>query len=223
MPDGLGEHHTISCEPTIAVLKLPPGLQGSVLQRSAPSAGKLSLETVRLLLQPFTQGDVGRLVFEYTDTGKPYIRHFPLFFNVSHSFERMVVAIDEYPVGIDIERVVDRDIGLICRRFFSPFESSYVCHEREGHLFRFYEVWTAKESYLKAVGSGLNGIKRCSVVSADGVFTVSEDPNWKIHRSLCFDDYVMSVCVVNESQLSLRDLMEYAFVLNRENGEASLD
>lgn len=85
----------------------------------------------------------------------------PLRFNLSHShgLAACLVALD-YEVGIDVE-YLDRHSGCadIARRFFSPSENALLraaSGEPERERQRFFELWTAKEAYIKAIGIGLS-------------------------------------------------------------------
>ncbi|WP_110930773.1 4'-phosphopantetheinyl transferase family protein [Paenibacillus bouchesdurhonensis] len=89
--------------------------------------------------------------------GKPSLREdCGLHFNNSHSGKWVVCAVDESPVGIDVEEVKEMDFG-IAERFFSKQEC-FDLHRRqdEAKLNYFFDLWTLKESYIKAAGMGLS-------------------------------------------------------------------
>jgi len=100
--------------------------------------------------------------FEFDEGGgtQPRLRFNPwgLHFSVSHSADWIAVAIASTPVGIDIERVAPdcrwQDIAETC------FHLSERRHLRglSGPAAReaFFEIWTRKEAYLKAIGSALD-------------------------------------------------------------------
>ena len=96
------------------------------------------------------------ILFSVDENQKPYLRNDKNFhFNCAHSGQWVVCAVDDAPVGIDIERVKSVDFD-IAKRFFSDEEYNTLMNvhksERTAHFFRF---WTLKESYLKAIGKGL--------------------------------------------------------------------
>ncbi|MGN7043659.1 4'-phosphopantetheinyl transferase family protein, partial [Bacillus safensis] len=63
-----------------------------------------------------------RIVFETEGNGKPVVRQLPSFhFNLSHSGDWVVCAVDDAPVGIDIEEIKPIDLA-IAKRFFSADE-----------------------------------------------------------------------------------------------------
>jgi 4'-phosphopantetheinyl transferase len=94
--------------------------------------------------------------------GKPALAHGagapPLAFNLSHTNGLVACAVTrDGEVGVDVEcveRVTDsRDIA---ERYFSTAELAQLdaCRGDE-RAARFIELWTLKEAYLKAIGSGL--------------------------------------------------------------------
>ncbi|WP_340392666.1 4'-phosphopantetheinyl transferase superfamily protein [Paenibacillus sp. FSL E2-0190] len=94
---------------------------------------------------------------EYNHYGKPLIKgNMNLYFNNSHSGEWVVSAISDTPVGTDVERISEINIG-IAERFFSPCEfNDLMQKEGEDRLKYFFDLWTLKESYIKAIGIGLS-------------------------------------------------------------------
>lgn len=75
---------------------------------------------------PFDQ-----IVFETEGNGKPVVRHIPSFhFNLSHSGDWVVCAIDDAPVGIDIEEIKPIDLA-IAKRFFQQMSMRIYLHNRQ--------------------------------------------------------------------------------------------
>ena len=109
------------------------------------------------------------LEFTFGEYGKPLLKGGEYFFNVSHCEDIVVAAVDDSPVGIDVERI----------REISPYiAKKYFCHNEQVYLFghvprdadfervlspearmRFFELWTAKEAYLKCRGTGMTHVK----------------------------------------------------------------
>ncbi|HEX6083997.1 MAG TPA: 4'-phosphopantetheinyl transferase superfamily protein [Thermoanaerobaculia bacterium] len=109
---------------------------------------------LRQLLGGYLGRDPRALRFTSGAQGKPALTGKELQFNVSHSGERVAIAIGPAgPVGIDIEHERDlHDAVMLAHRFFSPNEAAAV--ERDPSLF--LPIWTAKESVIKAIGGGLS-------------------------------------------------------------------
>ncbi|MEL3970723.1 4'-phosphopantetheinyl transferase superfamily protein [Rossellomorea oryzaecorticis] len=89
--------------------------------------------------------------------GKPQLKEgCGLHFNLSHSANYIIAAFSEYRIGVDIERI--RNINLkIARNMFTQEEYDYITKTSSDKmkLMHFYQIWTLKESYMKAVGKGL--------------------------------------------------------------------
>ncbi len=97
------------------------------------------------------------LCFHSNRYGKPMlIEPNNYYFNISHSGDWVVCAVDDQPIGIDIEVIKEIDFDL-ARRFFSKLEYVDLMNQPEkNRLSYFYTLWTLKESYIKAIGKGLS-------------------------------------------------------------------
>ena len=105
------------------------------------------------------------IYFNLSEHGKPYVRDLNIEFNISHSGNMVVCAVNKTPVGIDIEEIRPIDLSItkrICteaelRYIFGylPNEEDFKLTESTETLTRFFEIWTAKEAYSKFVGKGL--------------------------------------------------------------------
>ncbi|MDG2035810.1 MAG: 4'-phosphopantetheinyl transferase superfamily protein [Pseudomonadales bacterium] len=79
------------------------------------------------------------------------------FFNLSHSADWVVLAVANFPVGIDIEFTQRKNNVLaIARNYFFGREVEQLFslpfdQQRE----RFFDYWTLKEAYMKARGEGI--------------------------------------------------------------------
>ena len=110
----------------------------------------------RLGVQP----DAVELV--YGPRGKPVLsRRFAdaaLYFNVSHSWDVAVYGFSRgREIGVDVEAVRElRDADDIAARFFSRRENeAYLDLEPRDKLLGFFNCWTRKEAFIKALGDGL--------------------------------------------------------------------
>ncbi len=96
-----------------------------------------------------------------TPHGKPMLATFPdrddLQFNLSHSRELAVCAIARHQIGVDLEYVRPvPDAEEIAERYFSERENAVfralsAAEKREA----FFNCWTRKEAFIKALGDGL--------------------------------------------------------------------
>ncbi|GIP42631.1 hypothetical protein J45TS6_10900 [Paenibacillus sp. J45TS6] len=98
------------------------------------------------------------LVKKYNAYGKPELAEYrSCHYNISHSGDWVVAAFDYNPVGIDIESAANPIEISIAERFFSPTEVSLLQEQNEEQQQSlFYDLWTLKESYIKAEGAGLS-------------------------------------------------------------------
>jgi len=99
------------------------------------------------------------LVLQTNEFDKPYIANNPIYFNLSHSSATAVLVLCEnMPVGIDLE-FVDRKVEVVQlgKTVFTSNEMNRLekaDKEQAKHLF--FQFWTAKEAYLKMLGTGLS-------------------------------------------------------------------
>jgi phosphopantetheine--protein transferase-like protein len=98
------------------------------------------------------------LKFAYGERGKPYIKENPLYLNVSHCGNVVLAAFAPEEIGADIELVRSFNEGVV-RRFFTDEERRYITlsADRSEEECRFFEIWTAKEAFLKFCGTGISG------------------------------------------------------------------
>jgi 4'-phosphopantetheinyl transferase len=98
-----------------------------------------------------------QIYFTVNEYGKPLLPWIPNFhFNLSHSGDWVVCAVSEYPIGVDIELIKPIDLA-IANRFFTKKEIDFIMSEEEvNRIPTFYDLWSLKESYIKALGKGLS-------------------------------------------------------------------
>ena len=81
-------------------------------------------------------------------------------FNVAHAGDRVLVALSRgRPVGIDLEPIRPAaDLLPVARRWFAPAEAAALegCSGPDLDR-RFFRLWTRKEAWLKARGTGIAG------------------------------------------------------------------
>ncbi|MCX7922798.1 MAG: 4'-phosphopantetheinyl transferase superfamily protein [Clostridia bacterium] len=118
-------------------------LMGDILARTAICRG-LNIRNSEILLAS-------------NDYGKPFLKSIDNFyFNVSHAGEWVVCAAGDARLGIDVEEIKPIDFD-IAERFFSREECSDLFMRSEAErLGYFFDLWTLKESYIKAEGRGLS-------------------------------------------------------------------
>jgi 4'-phosphopantetheinyl transferase len=131
------------------------------LHRHRFIAGRAWLRTV---LGNYLGIKPGKIVFRYTPTGKPALARTAtspspgLCFNLAHAENLALLALTiEAEIGVDVECVRPApDAAELVSRFFSPREAA-LFHELppEQRSGAFFNLWTRKESLLKATGEGI--------------------------------------------------------------------
>lgn len=119
----------------------------------------LSLGAELLLRKALRNAGVslGELSFSTGEYGKPCLTgREEIAFNLSHSGQWVLCALSGTDTGCDIEKIQKPDLK-IAERFFTPAEALAIRSQTAEALQSrmFYRFWTAKESFLKATGFGL--------------------------------------------------------------------
>jgi hypothetical protein len=106
------------------------------------------------------------------EAGKPELKtHFPsLHFNLSHCDELAVIAASyQCPVGIDIESTHRSHALHECESTFChPTEMADLPLNHDERAAALLELWTAKEAFLKAIGTGLSNPPEDLVIRRTG-------------------------------------------------------
>ncbi len=69
--------------------------------------------------------------FAQNQYNKPYLKsHTQFNFNISHSGRYVLCAVDNKPIGIDVEEVKPIDYKNIVKRFFYVSESNYIFNQK---------------------------------------------------------------------------------------------
>lgn len=119
-------------------------------------SGRLKL---RQILSLYTGSPVDKLEFSRGPEGKPFLKNHPqIRFSQSQSGDIQMVAVASgLEVGIDLEKVRHDDFGVVARRFFSSDENDLLqTLTGKEKLETFFRIWTRKEAYVKALGTGLS-------------------------------------------------------------------
>ena len=142
-------------------------------------------------------GMKNRLEWGRTLYGKPYIHNLPSFqFSLSHAGEWVVCAVDTQPVGIDIECVRAVDFQTMQYLFSSQEQKWWKEIPEDKQLEAFYQVWTGKESYIKAIGTGVSkNLSSFTVFLSEGrVYDEQWKGIWFIKQIPFHQEYILSVC-----------------------------
>jgi 4'-phosphopantetheinyl transferase len=152
-----------------------------------------------------------KIEFEYGDCGKPRLAasmgNNALQFNVSHSQEYALYGFtNHHLIGVDVEYLREMgNITEVARRFFTHREFQLITNltNKEQHK-AFFQLWTIKEAYLKAIGTGLSG----SLTDIEMIFDPAKRPkllaieeniatvgNWSMYHFAPAANYVAAIIV----------------------------
>jgi len=160
--------------------------------------------------------------FIYGLKGKPALDHAPcpLCFNVSNSGDLAAYAFTlDCEIGVDVEyRKRLAEIEGIARRFFAPDEVTELMGlPEEERPEGFFNCWTRKEAYIKAVGDGLSlpldsfevTLKPgapARMIALDGSAAAAE--RWTLHAFIPAPDYAGAIAYQDaERPLKVRSLV----------------
>jgi 4'-phosphopantetheinyl transferase len=174
--------------------------------RSRYIAGRGAL---RMLLGRYLPAEPASFALSYQAHGKPELgppwKGRGLEFNVSHSHELAVFAFTRgREIGVDVEWIRPMpDAAALLERFFSWEEvRQWRQMPTERQLLAFFQGWTRKEAWLKAVGSGLSFPLNQFCVTLDGparVLSIRGDRNeaaqWWLESCEPCDGYVAAVAM----------------------------
>jgi len=111
----------------------------------------------RLMLKELSVSGNPPSDFLYNEHGKPYWPNGP-YFSISHCKEAIAVAVDDEPIGIDIESIRTADEDLI-QRVMNAEEQQLIRASREPAR-TFTRLWTQKEAVVKALGTGIESFEQ---------------------------------------------------------------
>lgn len=118
---------------------------------------------LRRCLGTFLDVPAKRVRFRYTEYGKPSLSaefsSAHLKFNISHSGSRVLLAFSiDRELGVDIEKIQpDFTTDEIAQRYFSVLEVEMLrALPKTVQAEAFFNCWTRKEAYIKAIGEGLS-------------------------------------------------------------------
>jgi 4'-phosphopantetheinyl transferase len=100
-------------------------------------------------------------------------------------------------IGVDIQECIKLDYKELASSFFTQQEYEYITCQSNIKR-NFFRIWTLKESYLKAIGSGvyapLNSICFSSINNKIKPYFEKNNKTYYFHSEFINDDYCMSVC-----------------------------
>ena len=142
--------------------------------------------------------------YHRNEHGKPYLTDKPeIYVNWSHSGDYVICAVADREVGIDLQKMDREPKENLIRKALTKEEQEFYGSVPESERKRlFYQYWSVKESFLKALGTGFyTSLKTFQVNFLEGKPQICHHINRKKYlcRLLSFRDieYAAAVCVEN--------------------------
>lgn len=126
---------------------------------------------LRKILGRYLNADPNEIEIVRDNMGKPHlggVHAAKLQFNLTHTETKLLIAVAEEPVGVDMESLQRNiDYELILRRYFTESERhdfiESVQAQNTDKREVFIKGWTRKEAVLKAVGTGLSAMREYEI------------------------------------------------------------
>lgn len=177
---------------------------------------------LRQILAGYYNTEPSKLAFSYTAYNKPYLDLAELQFNLSHSKNMMVLGITKHcTIGIDIEIIkANHALMDIAKQYFCDLEYQKLkLVPTLDQQACFYELWTRKEAFIKAIGTGLSYPLDHFAVSCHDDLPARilhingnrENSQWNMHSlDLVYqDDQYKLACVVNNPKAKFIEIPRF--------------
>ena len=130
--------------------------------------------------------------FEINKFGKPYIKDSSIFFNISHSYDYIIVVTSHKEIGVDIEKI-RKTKENVWHQFATNKERDYIFSKEEEIEKRIFQIYCLKEAYFKMKGNNLSKAKNVEfILTAEKV--ICSDKNVHAYFIKDLKDYVVAVC-----------------------------
>jgi 4'-phosphopantetheinyl transferase len=137
--------------------------------------------------------------------GKPYLEgQSGMHFNLSHAGDWIVCAVDSSPIGIDVEQIQSIDMAIAAHYFSAAEQEALQAIPPENRPSCFFDLWTLKESYIKAIGKGLSETLNLFTIDLSNneiklISKKEEDAKWQFRQYEIDLAYKLSICAGNDS------------------------
>ena len=134
---------------------------------------------------------------KYNSYKRPYLE--AVFdFNISHSGDIAICAIsDTCKIGIDIEKIQPVEIDHYNIQL-SEMERQQIKKADDSNR-TFFNTWTKKESFIKAIGKGLS--HPLNMINTENNKIIYKEQEWTFHRIELLKEYVCHLCISTSSPL----------------------
>lgn len=115
-------------------------------------------------------------------------------YNVSHSGDKIVIAVSGRPVGIDVEYINEQyNVQDVAETCLSETEQEAI-RQQEHSAQDFYRLWTRKEALLKATGKGIDDdIKQTPSLDSVHDTSIFTGEDLYVNTFTPYDSYICSI------------------------------
>lgn len=145
---------------------------------------------LRQVLAHFTGLQADKLVISNLIQGKPFLQNHQLKFNLSHTKNAFLIAVSDLEIGVDMEEIQNEiDFNGIMDYAFSRSDKLF-CQEHELPV-AFTRIWTLKEAYLKAIGTGLS--EKMTEMNITGSESILNKDGFRFNTFVCPGNEIGSI------------------------------
>ena len=132
--------------------------------------------------------DYNEAIIKYNSYGKPFING--INYNISHSYDFVIVAVSDKAIGIDIEKIRKIDLSIM-KIFCTDNEQEYILNSNDKYL-AFWSVYTLKEAYFKMLGTDLSDLRSIEFKFINNKIICNNlDLNIKLSKEI--DNYIFAI------------------------------
>lgn len=170
---------------------LPEFMRNYIVKFKKPDDQKARLIARLMLKKILKETGNENLINDWKNdsSNKPFIYNWS-FFNITHSNDIVLFASSDFPIGIDIEKISFFDYNDFFE-FLHTSEYTYISNAEDSSV-AFFEIWTKKEAFLKAIGTGLvNQLKMFNCIDKSIIYL---GENWFFHNLNIHPGYNGYIC-----------------------------
>lgn len=131
------------------------------------------------------------------DYGKPSLEYYPeIYFNISHCNGLAMCVVTDSETGADAENI-RKFPERVMKRCFTEREMKFVLDSSNPEK-SFFQIWTLKESYVKAIGIGISyPMKNAEFIIENNSITANTERHFDFVQIITDNEFVCSVCCNN--------------------------
>ncbi len=155
----------------------------------------IGLQLLKTSLSDFNFSNKILEKIRYKEDGKPYIPN-SFCFNISHSENIIICACYNSNIGVDIEKIMPRNINKL-QTFISKDEFIALSNStNQDQLFA--KIWTQKEAFSKAIGSGMN--LSFADINITNLKVMHKNEFWYLYPLNIDKKYFCHICVADNKK-----------------------